>query len=174
MDEPLPAIGLPPRAETAETAPTPSAIWKARGVNLFGLVSPAANLGLVFVAKKEHRWFGFGAGVAAAGVTVWAANTDRPRVMIAALGVHYALVLLGLVHPLLVTFVARAWLAFSEVLGKVMAYPVFGAVYFLVVTPTGLLLRASGRDPLRRKAPPGDSYWTPHRAPDKARYERQF
>lgn len=173
MDDDEP-IGLPPRKEAPRTDVTPVALWKARGVNLFGLVSPAANLGLVFVAPKARRWFGFGAGVVCAIAILWATSRDRPGVMWIAAGVHYALVLAGLLHPLWVVKVANVWIGFGEILGKVFVYPVFGLIYYGVVTPTALLMRAFGKDPLSRKAPPSETYWVPHEPPGRERYERQF
>jgi hypothetical protein len=49
-------------------------------------------------------------------------------------------------------------------------------VYFGVVTPVGLLLRLTGRDPLQRAFDLGRaSYWTEHRTgDDPRRYFRQY
>ena len=45
--------------------------------------------------------------------------------------------------------------------GFVASYIVLAAVYFLVVTPMGLVMRLLGRDPLSRAFDPGaKSYWT--------------
>jgi Saxitoxin biosynthesis operon protein SxtJ len=167
-------IGLPPKSDAREPDTSPKALWFARGVNLFGLVSPAANLGLVWVAPKDKRWFGLGAGIVCAALVVWGVNSDIRWLVTASLAVHYALVVIGLLNPLWVSGVAKLWLHFGEAIGKVMAYPLFGVVYFLVVTPTGVLLRAFGKDPLARKAPPSETYWTPHGPVAKERYERQF
>ena len=169
------AIGLPPAKDAEPAAPvTPKALWLARGVNLFGLVSPAANLGLVSVAPKDQRWFGLGAGIVCAAVIVYGASAGHPRLTWFAAGIHYALVLAGLIHPLWVAAIGKAWAGFGGLLGKVMVYPIFAVIYYLVVTPTGLLLRAFGKDPLQRKAPPSATYWTPHEPPAKEKYERQF
>ena len=173
MDDAKP-IGLPPAKDAPLPAPSSSALWFARGVNLFGLVSPAANLGLVFVAPKSRRWFGLTAGVVCGAVLLFGLNRGRPALAWTALGVHYALVVAGLVHPLAVAAVAKAWAAFGTVLGKVMAYPVFTVIYIVAVTPTALLARALGKDPLGTRGPPRDTYWTPHEPPPKERYERQF
>jgi hypothetical protein len=47
--------------------------------------------------------------------------------------------------------------------------------YFLLFTPIGILLRLTGRDPLRLKRPAEASLWIPHKAPPNAgRYYRQY
>lgn len=58
----------------------------------------------------------------------------------------------------------------------VMGYVLFGAVYFLVITPLGLAMRLTGRDPLARKLDPdASSYWEPKIVPeDMSRYYKQF
>jgi hypothetical protein len=167
-------IGLPPAKDAAPPAPSSRTTLLARLVNLFGLISPASNLGLVFVAPRSRRWFGLAAGFVCTIAFLYGWSGERPAIWRTALVVHYALVVAGLVHPLAVAAVARAWAAFGTVLGKVMAYPVFTVIYIVAVTPTALVARALGKDPLGTRGPPRDSYWTPHAPPPKERYERQF
>jgi hypothetical protein len=45
-------------------------------------------------------------------------------------------------------------MAFGEVMNFIMSRIILGAVFYLVVFPTGLLLKLRGRDPMRRKAEP--------------------
>jgi hypothetical protein len=61
-------------------------------------------------------------------------------------------------------------------IGWVLSYVVLGVVYFLVLTPIGLVSRLFGYDPLRlRRDPDAESYWTPHEPPgDVKRYFNQF
>src|SRR5678815_4371992 len=159
-------IGLPPAKDAAPPAPSSQTLLLARLVNLFGLISPAANLGLVFVAPRSQRWFGLAAGVVCTIAFVWGWNGGSPALWRTALVVHYALVVAGIVHPLAVAAVGRAWAAFGTVLGKVMAYPVFTLIYIVAVTPTALLARMLGKDPRGTRGPPRDSYWTPHEPPE--------
>lgn len=75
--------------------------------------------------------------------------------------------------PVLRRPVHAAWMALFEPLGKLVSKLLLGAVYFGVVTPIGLLVRALGRDPLSTRAR-SDSYWWPHRpGGNPARYLRQ-
>lgn len=61
-------------------------------------------------------------------------------------------------------------------IGIVVSYVAMAAIYYLVVTPTGAILRLAGRDPLSRQfESTTTSYWIPRQANDSAdRYFRQF
>ena len=68
------------------------------------------------------------------------------------------------------------WMQAAYPIGWTISILLLGSIYFLVVTPIGILMRLFGRDPLSRKFEPGsETYWTPHR-PDQTggRYFRQF
>lgn len=60
-------------------------------------------------------------------------------------------------------------------IGIVLGELILLAVYFLLVVPTGLLLKWSGRDPLQLRLPQGaTSAWLPRRRPTSVRqYYRQ-
>ena len=61
-------------------------------------------------------------------------------------------------------------------LAWVMSHLILGAVYFLLLTPIGFLLRACGRDPLNlRPDRERGTYWTGRPAtPEKRRYFNQY
>lgn len=61
-------------------------------------------------------------------------------------------------------------------IGLVVSFAILVAVYYLVMTPIGLLMRVFGRDPMsRRFCRQGHTYWVPHRPADSIkRYFRQF
>ena len=61
-------------------------------------------------------------------------------------------------------------------IGWTVSHLALAVVYYLVVTPIGLLMRLFGRDPMRRKFDPSaTTYWQPHESPDEPeRYFRQF
>ena len=54
--------------------------------------------------------------------------------------------------PRLLAPVAVVWLGFSHVLGTVMSKVLLTVIFFVVVTPIGLVRRALGKDPLRLRA----------------------
>ena len=67
------------------------------------------------------------------------------------------------------------WTYATFPIGFVISHVILAAVFYLVVTPIGLLMRLSGNDPMRRRLDPAArTYWVehdPHRNP--ARYFRQ-
>ena len=68
------------------------------------------------------------------------------------------------------------WVRVATLIGTPISYIVVGIVYFGVITPIGLILRAARPSPLtKRFDPAAASYWIP-RAPlaDRRRYFRQF
>ncbi|MCP5041400.1 MAG: hypothetical protein GY944_10275, partial [bacterium] len=60
--------------------------------------------------------------------------------------------------------------------GFVLSYLIMGALFFLIITPTGLVMKAIGRDPLERKFDPdAETYWRDCRpARPNEHYFRQF
>jgi hypothetical protein len=71
-------------------------------------------------------------------------------------------------------FLGWMWAAFP--IGWLVSHLLMGAIYYLVITPIGLIMRAAGRDPLaRRFEPDAETYWTRRDPPAEAsRYFRQF
>jgi hypothetical protein len=86
-------------------------------------------------------------------------------------GVGAALLLAGLAVPGLLGPVYRAWMGLALAISKVTTPILMAIIYFVVITPIGLLLRLLGRDPLA-----GGGRWMqrPPGAPDPKRMERQF
>jgi hypothetical protein len=166
-------IGLPKPPEPGSKEPTAADLNRQRVRNLLGLVTPVANLGMLPYAPPEERWVGVGAGVIFCGLAVWGWATGTAWAWQFGLGAHSALVLLGLLNPLWPIGPARVWVLFGMGLGWFMQWPIFGGIYYLVVTPTAWLVRLFKGDPLEFDNPDG-SYWLDHVPPDKERYERQF
>lgn len=87
------------------------------------------------------------------------AHNRSPRFM--ALGVTLILLIIGFFAPKLLSVPARAWLALGGLLNRAVSAVVLSIIYLLVLTPTGLFRRWSGKDPLQRKFDPAaPSYWT--------------
>ena len=66
--------------------------------------------------------------------------------------------------------------AISLPIGFVISYVVLGVLFYLVLTPFGLVFRLLGRDPLERRFDKASrSYWV-RRSPvdDVSRYYRQY
>jgi len=59
--------------------------------------------------------------------------------------------LVALVAPSILGPLNRLWLKFGLLLHKILSPVVLGIMFFLVITPIGMFLRARGKDPLRLK-----------------------
>jgi hypothetical protein len=88
-----------------------------------------------------------------------------------------AVILLGLFSASSLKPVQRAWMAIAVIMGWVMTRVILAALFYLVVTPIGLLFRLSRKRFLDTAADPrAGSYWRNRRTgpPGKETYERQF
>lgn len=65
-----------------------------------------------------------------------------------------------------------AWMALAWLLGQIVTPLIMGALYYLVITPIGLILRLTGHDRLRLKKPQDASFWTDCKPSPS--YDRQF
>ncbi len=68
--------------------------------------------------------------------------------------------MLGLAVPSVLAPANRLWTKFGELLHRIVSPVALGAVFYLAVLPTGLMLRLFGKDPLRLKIDRNaSSYW---------------
>ena len=112
-----------------------------------------------------------------AGLVAWWLNGKGYSTAAAILvGFSVLIALVGLIKPRLTAPLYAAWMLAAFPIGWVMSYVMASLVYFLVVTPIGLLARLLGRDAMgRRFDPDATSYWTETPEPtDPKRYFRQF
>lgn len=69
----------------------------------------------------------------------------------------------------------RLWTRFGLLLARVMNPLVLGLLFYGAVTPMGLVMRALGKDPLRRRfEPEAASYWIARRPAGPAPMSRQY
>lgn len=127
-------------------------------------------------AKSELRKFGLtvgGAFLVLGSISYWRGHELPPRVLWSA-GV--LLVIPGLLAPTLLGPVQRGWMAFATVLGHVNTRIILTVLFYLVMTPVGLIMRMF-RDPLDRSLDGrSDSQWIKRELGpvEPGRYERQF
>lgn len=69
-----------------------------------------------------------------------------------------------------------AWMGIAFPLGWLVAHLLLAGIYFLLITPIGLILRIARRDPLARQFDrEAQSYWTARETTDdRDRYFRQY
>ena len=67
--------------------------------------------------------------------------------------------LLGIINSRFLTPLNLLWFKFGMLLGKIVSPIVMGLVFFLVVTPTGIIMRILNKDLLRLKKKHIKTYW---------------
>ena len=90
-----------------------------------------------------------------------------------ALGIASIFLVLGLINSKILTPVKKSWIKLGEILGKIIAPIVMGLIYFLIITPIGLLMRLVGKDVLNLKFNKNKTYWI-KRAKNINTMKRQF
>ena len=84
--------------------------------------------------------------------------------------------MLGFWQPRWLRPIYVAWMGIAFPFGWLLAHLLLAAIYFLLITPIGLILRIARRDPLAREFDrEAQSYWTPRESTDdQTRYFRQY
>ena len=103
---------------------------------------------------------------------------DSPRLGYSSLGVGATISLCYLALPKYRSFIYRLWIGLFYPIGWIISHLVMSLLYYLVFTPVGLLMRATGHDPLTRSFDSAmKSYWFERDAIcelDKKRSLKQF
>ncbi len=81
--------------------------------------------------------------------------------------------LLGLLNSKILTPLNRLWSKFGILLGRFISPLIMGLIFFLVVTPIGLLMRMLRKDLLNLKFDNNRSYWIEKKGP-KSIMKNQF
>jgi hypothetical protein len=93
------------------------------------------------------------------------------------IGAGVVLALCRLIGPLF-RLIYRGWISFSVILGYFISRILLTLIFFLIITPTGVIMRIVGKDPMERKIDPdAPSYWADRETPAELtveRYEKQF
>ena len=81
--------------------------------------------------------------------------------------------ILGLLNSKILTPLNKLWAKFGIFLGKIISPIIMGIIFFLVVTPIGLIMRLLGKDVLNLKYNDYKSYWIEKTGP-KSKMKNQF
>ena len=98
-------------------------------------------------------------------------NEDNIR--IGSIVISIIFLILGLINSQILTPLNILWFKFGMLLGRFVSPIVMGLVFFLVVTPTGLIMRLLGKDVLNLKYNKNKSYWIEKNEP-KSKMKNQF
>ena len=93
-------------------------------------------------------------------------------------GAATCVAVLGITFPSAMRPLYVAWMVAGYPIGWVMAHVALGVIFFLVISPIGIIMRMCGRDPLQRRIDKSQqSYWidrSEQKSGDISRYFRPF
>ena len=111
------------------------------------------------ITSKQLRSFGFTVGGIFALIALWplVIRAEDPRWW--AVVVAGCLLVPAVVFPKSLTWVYKGWMALGHVLGWINTRIILGFIFYVIVTPIGIVRRWLGKDPMgRRLRPDLDSY----------------
>ena len=122
--------------------------------------------------QNEIKKFGIVAGIAWGAISFILWKKHGNIIFLYLLVFSAFLFITSLIKPQLLKPIFKIWMAFGHLMGGVIGRLVLGGIFFLVLTPLGLMMKIIGKDFLnfRREVNAG-TYW---REKEKSDYETQF
>ncbi len=87
--------------------------------------------------------------------------------------ISFIFLALGLINSKILTPLNRLWFKFGLLLGRFISPLIMGIIFFIVVTPTGIIMRLFKKDLLNLKYNKKESYWINKSGP-KSKMKNQF
>tara|TARA_B100000579_G_scaffold422788_1_gene425180 strand:+ start:237 stop:614 length:378 start_codon:yes stop_codon:yes gene_type:complete len=122
--------------------------------------------------KENNKSFGILFFIIFSLIAIWPIF-DSGSLRIWAIAISLLFLILGIFNSKILTPFKRGWIKLGELLGKVIAPIVMGFVYFIIITPIGILMRLLGKDLLNIKYNKNKSYWI-ERSKNINTMKRQF
>ena len=125
------------------------------------------------VKIPSNKSFGFLFFIVFLVISLWPLKSQED-LRLWALILSLIFLILGVLNSKLLTPLNKLWFRFGIILGAFMSPIIMGLVFFIVVTPTGILMRIFGKDLLRLKMHKNmNSYWI-SREKIKSTMKKQF
>ena len=87
--------------------------------------------------------------------------------------ISFIFLVLGLINSRILTPFNRLWFKFGLLLGKFISPIIMGIIFFIVVTPIGIIMRLFKKDLLNLKFNKKETYWIDKKGP-KSKMKNQF
>ena len=87
--------------------------------------------------------------------------------------ISFIFLILGLINSKILTPLNRLWFKFGLLLGKFLSPLIMGIIFFIVVTPIGIIMRLLKKDLLNLKYNKKETYWIDKSGP-KSKMKNQF
>ena len=112
------------------------------------------------IKMGSNRGFGIVFFIVFLVISFWSFRGDFNQVKIIHLVISFIFLDLGIINSKILTPLNKLWFKFGLLLGAIVAPVIMGFIFFIVVTPIGLLMRLFGKDLLRKKFNKSvKSYW---------------
>ena len=95
------------------------------------------------------------------------------EIRIWSLSISLIFLILGLFNSKFLSPLNKLWFQLGLLLGKIISPLIMSIIFFLVVMPIGLIMRAFGKDVLNLKFNKNKSYWIEKNGP-KSKMKNQF
>ena len=99
--------------------------------------------------------------------------TFNGEIKIWSLLISLIFLLLGIINSKILTPLNKTWYKFGIILGKIVSPIIMGIIFFLVVTPIGLIMRVFKKDILNLKYNNDKTYWVKKNG-QKSKMKNQF
>ncbi len=106
----------------------------------------------------SNRSFGIVFSIVFLIISIYPILNDE-NIRIWSLAISLIFLILGIINSKILNPLNKIWFKLGILLGKIISPIVMGIIFFLVVTPTGLLMRVLKKDLLRLKYNKDSSYW---------------
>ena len=126
--------------------------------------------------QSSDRFFGLTFFAVFLIMALWPWLRHGP-IRLSALGIALGFLGVSLIAPAMLSPLNRLWLKLGALLHSVTSPIILGVMFFLVITPTGRIMRLLGKDILRLEFDRNvHSYWIRREppGPDKTSLNRQF
>ena len=110
------------------------------------------------IKLPSNRNFGIVFSIVFLIIAIWPI-LNQNEIRIWSIIISLIFLILGLINSKFLSPLNKAWFKFGLILGSLIAPIVMGIVFFLVVTPTGLIMKALGKDLLGLKRNKNNTYW---------------
>ena len=124
------------------------------------------------IKTSSNRSFGIVFFIVFLLVSIYPLINDE-EIRIWSLIISLIFLFLGLLNSQILTPLNQIWFKFGIFLGKIVSPLVMGIIFFLVVTPTGIIMRIMKKDLLNLKYSEDKSYWIKKKGP-KSKMKDQF
>ena len=73
--------------------------------------------------------------------------------------ISFGFLILGVINSRILTPLNKLWFKFGLLLGKIVSPIIMGIIFFMIVTPIGVIMRLLNKDLLNLKYNQQNSYW---------------